>query len=161
MIEELVQSDIELFFLALPHGTAAEYAISLLDAGKKIIDLSADFRLNSPSLYKEFYGSDHPAPKGFRLLQYGSSCQSFTRFKLANVFTHCIPRVLPNQYTCATGPATQEKLIDENEIIINSIMELVEREKMLPKGFCSANEMRVQEPTVYPSIDTYPKSKSS
>jgi N-acetyl-gamma-glutamyl-phosphate reductase len=71
VLEELVQSDIELFFLALPHGTAAEYAISLLDAGKKIIDLSADFRLNSPALYKEFYGTDHPAPQWLPLAQYG------------------------------------------------------------------------------------------
>ena len=34
-IEELTQSDIELFFLALPHGTASEYATALLESGKK------------------------------------------------------------------------------------------------------------------------------
>ena len=45
-LKELCDSEIELFFLALPHGTASEYAVPLLEAGKKIIDLSADFRLN-------------------------------------------------------------------------------------------------------------------
>ena len=67
---KLVDSEIELFFLALPHGTAAEYAIPLLAAEKKIIDLSADFRLNDPATYEEFYGAKHPAP-WLPLAQYG------------------------------------------------------------------------------------------
>ena len=50
----------EIVFLALPHGVAAEYAEALLDAGAKVIDLSADFRLNDPAVYEEFYGKPHP-----------------------------------------------------------------------------------------------------
>lgn len=53
---------LDVVFLALPHGVAAEYAVALVDAGKKVIDLSADFRLGSAALYKEFYGTAHPAP---------------------------------------------------------------------------------------------------
>ncbi len=53
---------IETYFLALPHGVAAEYARPLLAAGKRVIDLSADFRLRSPAVYQEFYGHPHPAP---------------------------------------------------------------------------------------------------
>lgn len=53
---------IDLFFLALPHGVAAEYARPLVDAGKRVIDLSADFRLNDPARYQEFYGNEHPDP---------------------------------------------------------------------------------------------------
>jgi N-acetyl-gamma-glutamyl-phosphate reductase len=34
----------------------------LLDAGRIVIDLSADFRLRSAAVYKEFYAHDHPAP---------------------------------------------------------------------------------------------------
>jgi N-acetyl-gamma-glutamyl-phosphate reductase len=71
-IEELCQQkDLDIFFLALPHGTAASYAISLLQAGKKVIDLSADFRLNSPETYKEFYGEEHPAKDLLDIAQYG------------------------------------------------------------------------------------------
>ena len=59
-IEQLChQQDLDIFFLALPHGTAASYAIALLEA-EKVIDLSADFRLNSADTYKEFYGEEHP-----------------------------------------------------------------------------------------------------
>jgi N-acetyl-gamma-glutamyl-phosphate reductase len=53
----------DVVFLALPHGVAAEFAVPLLQAGKKVIDLSADFRLKSAAVYQEFYGHEHPAPK--------------------------------------------------------------------------------------------------
>jgi N-acetyl-gamma-glutamylphosphate reductase len=52
----------DLFFLAVPHGTAAPYAVALREAGKTVVDLSADFRTTDPAVYKEFYGQDHPAP---------------------------------------------------------------------------------------------------
>jgi N-acetyl-gamma-glutamyl-phosphate reductase len=52
----------DLFFLALPHGTAAPYVVALREAGKTVVDLSADFRTTDPAIYKEFYGQDHPAP---------------------------------------------------------------------------------------------------
>ncbi len=61
-VASLVASDIDLFFLALPHGVSVEYAKPLLEAGKQIIDLSADFRLDSADRYFEFYG-EHPAPE--------------------------------------------------------------------------------------------------
>jgi len=60
---EVAASEEELYFLALPHGVAAEYAKPLVAAGKRVIDLSADFRLNSVDIYKEYYGAEHPAPE--------------------------------------------------------------------------------------------------
>ena len=60
---EVAASAEELYFLALPHGVAAEYAKPLVAAGKHVIDLSADFRLNSAAIYKDYYGAEHPAPE--------------------------------------------------------------------------------------------------
>lgn len=62
-VEELIDSDVDVFFLALPHGVSAEFAVPLVNAGKTVIDLSADFRLYSASLYKEYYGHEHPCPE--------------------------------------------------------------------------------------------------
>src|SRR5436190_2978225 len=53
----------EFIFLALPHGVAAEFAVPLLQLGCKVIDLSADFRLKSAAVYKDFYAHDHTAPE--------------------------------------------------------------------------------------------------
>src|SRR5258706_2377275 len=58
----LLGKQADVVFLALPHGVAAEYAVPLLNAGCTVIDLSADFRLKSGEVYKEFYAHDHPAP---------------------------------------------------------------------------------------------------
>src|SRR6266850_4579851 len=58
---EMLASQAEVVFLALPHGVAAEYAVPLLQLGCRVIDLSADFRVKSAAVYKEFYEHDHPA----------------------------------------------------------------------------------------------------
>lgn len=59
--EKLAADDrVDLFFLALPHGVAAGYAQPFVEAGKKVIDLSADFRLTSPEVYQTYYGNKHP-----------------------------------------------------------------------------------------------------
>src|ERR1044071_4207732 len=55
----LAASDIELFFLALPHGAAATYAKALVAAGKRVIDLSADFRIANLATYQRYYGEHH------------------------------------------------------------------------------------------------------
>jgi N-acetyl-gamma-glutamyl-phosphate reductase len=58
----LAATDLPLFFLALPHGAAAEYAKALVGAGKRVIDLSADFRVTDLASYEQYYGQ-HAAPE--------------------------------------------------------------------------------------------------
>jgi N-acetyl-gamma-glutamyl-phosphate reductase len=55
----LAAGDVPLFFLALPHGAAAEYARALVGAGKRVIDLSADFRVSDLATYEKYYGKHH------------------------------------------------------------------------------------------------------
>lgn len=55
----LAKSDIDLFFLALPHGAAADFAKALVPAGKRVIDLSADFRIADLNTYEKYYGKHH------------------------------------------------------------------------------------------------------
>jgi N-acetyl-gamma-glutamyl-phosphate reductase len=68
---ELLAKQADVVFLALPHGVAAEYAVPLINAGCVVIDLSADFRLKSAEIYKEFYAHDHPAPELLKKSVYG------------------------------------------------------------------------------------------
>lgn len=64
------RDDLDVYFLALPHGVATEYAKPLIQAGKTVIDLSADFRLNSSTVYKTYYGHSHPAPELLKAAAY-------------------------------------------------------------------------------------------
>jgi N-acetyl-gamma-glutamyl-phosphate reductase len=68
---EILAKQADVIFLALPHGVAAEFAIPLLKAGCTVIDLSADFRLKSAEIYKEFYAHQHPAPDLLKKSVYG------------------------------------------------------------------------------------------
>ena len=56
---------LDVVFCALPHGTTQEVVASILDAGAngslKVIDLSADFRLEDPAVYETWYGKAHAA----------------------------------------------------------------------------------------------------
>jgi len=61
--EACAASGVEAWFLALPHGVAAEYARPLVAAGRRVLDLSADFRLSDPAVYRTHYGQEHPAPE--------------------------------------------------------------------------------------------------
>ena len=91
----------DLFFLALPHGAAAPYAIELRKAGKRVIDLSADFRLKDPALYQEFYGAPHPAPDLLPEAVYG--LPEIHRAVLKGAQFIAAPGCFPHQHYFAIG----------------------------------------------------------
>lgn len=61
----------DLLFLCLPHGHSAGQIERYRGLATRIIDLSADFRLRSPELYRHWYGSEHPTPEALRQAVYG------------------------------------------------------------------------------------------
>ena len=52
----------DVVFLCLPHAAAAQTAVAALNAGNKVIDLSADFRLKDVAVYEKWYGNKSPPP---------------------------------------------------------------------------------------------------
>jgi N-acetyl-gamma-glutamyl-phosphate reductase len=58
-------------FFATPHGTAMQMAQELVDAGVKVIDLSADFRLKDTQQFTRWYKHAHSAPALLREAVYG------------------------------------------------------------------------------------------
>ena len=61
----------DVVFLALPHTESMHVAGKLLKAGVKVIDLSADYRLKSAAVYKQWYGLKHIDPKNISKAIYG------------------------------------------------------------------------------------------
>src|SRR5262245_39855420 len=62
---------VEVVFSALPHGAFAARARRFLDAGIRVIDLSADFRLRDAAEYARRYGMPHPDPESIPRATYG------------------------------------------------------------------------------------------
>jgi N-acetyl-gamma-glutamyl-phosphate reductase len=54
---------VDAVFLALPHGVSAQMAAKALRYGVRVIDLSADLRLDTPESYEKWYGHEHPHPE--------------------------------------------------------------------------------------------------
>lgn len=74
VLEELAPQKIagraEIFFAALPHETSVDSVAALLDKKKRVVDLSADFRLHNPKDYDRWY-KGHKAPELLRGAVYG------------------------------------------------------------------------------------------
>lgn len=62
---------VDLLFLAIPHGESQKKIGEYNKLAKKIIDLSADFRLKDPSFYEKWYGAPHLAPEWLDQFTYG------------------------------------------------------------------------------------------
>ena len=119
---EVAASEEELYFLALPHGVAVEYAKPLVAAGKRVIDLSADFRLNSAALYKEYYGKDHPAPELLAAAPYVQPelermCNR-DEWKKAKLIA--CPGCYPTSILLPLAPLLKGGLVNPDGIVINS-----------------------------------------
>jgi N-acetyl-gamma-glutamyl-phosphate/LysW-gamma-L-alpha-aminoadipyl-6-phosphate reductase len=61
----------EVLFLCLPHGQSMQQIKQLKEKAERIIDLSADFRLNETALYEKYYGKTHSAPELLKEFVYG------------------------------------------------------------------------------------------
>jgi N-acetyl-gamma-glutamyl-phosphate/LysW-gamma-L-alpha-aminoadipyl-6-phosphate reductase len=62
---------VALLFLALPHGHAMERIEEFASMAKRVVDLSADFRLRDPADYAKWYGHEHPYPEWLEKFVYG------------------------------------------------------------------------------------------
>lgn len=109
----------ELAFLALPHGVAAEFAVPLCAGGCQVIDLSADFRIHDPAIYKEFYGADHPAPDLLKQSVYG--LPEWRREEIRQAKLIASPGCYPTSILLPCLPLIKEGLVQPSTIIANSM----------------------------------------
>lgn len=83
---------VDVVFLALPHTASASVAERALAAGKKVVDLSADLRLESVATYEQWYGIVHPHPE---LLPVPYALVEVFRDKLRGVDVVAVPGCYP------------------------------------------------------------------
>ena len=105
--------------LALPHGASAEIAVPLLEAGCRVIDLSADFRLRDPDTYLEYYGSEHPAPQWTSRAVYGLVEMYRNEIKDAQLVAS--PGCYPTSILLPILPLLKENMISMQDIIADSM----------------------------------------
>jgi N-acetyl-gamma-glutamyl-phosphate reductase len=117
-LEEVDLSALDVLFLALPHAAAADVAMQALEAGIRVIDLSADFRLKDASSYASWYNHVHPAPDLLDEAVYGLT--EWARESLHGARLVANPGCYPTSILLALAPLLKEGLLDGATVIADS-----------------------------------------
>jgi len=110
--------DVQLVFTALPHGAAAQSVKMALDAGKKVVDLSADFRHQDVEIYKSAYVIDHPYPELLTEAVFGLT--EFSRTDVPNTRLVANPGCYPTSTLLPLVPLLKADVLNTDRIIVDS-----------------------------------------
>ena len=105
-------------FSCLPHGVTAALVPRLLEAGLKVIDLSADYRLDSPEVYAEWYGQKHGDAARLGKVVYGLPELFREQIRQSRLVAN--PGCFPTSAILPLAPLLKAGLIAPREIIIDS-----------------------------------------
>ncbi|HBE69851.1 MAG TPA: N-acetyl-gamma-glutamyl-phosphate reductase [Planctomycetaceae bacterium] len=126
-------------FCCLPHAASAPIVSAILDAGCRVIDLSADYRLSTPSLYEHWYGEQHPDPGRLGQTPYGMP--ELFRDRLADTNLVANPGCYPTSAIVPLTPLVRENLV-ESQVIVDSKSGVsgAGRSPKLGTLYCETNE---------------------
>ena len=114
---EKLASDSELVFLAVPHKAAMAVAPDLLNAGAKVVDLSADFRLRDVAVYEKWY-APHTCPELLEQCVYGLPEYYREAVKTAKLVAN--PGCYVTSVLLPLIPLLREKLVEPEGLIADS-----------------------------------------
>ena len=139
-VELAARDDLDVFFLALPHGVASEYADQLFQAGKTVIDLSADFRIKSTAVYEQYYGQAHPAPHLLAAAPYVIPELAEDQWKSASLIA--CPGCYPTSVQLPLVPLLKQGIVKPAGIVINSYSGVSGAGRTVAEDFiyCERNE---------------------
>lgn len=102
-------------FLALPHTASAPVAADAANRGIKVVDLSADLRLDTPESYQKWYNHAHPCPE---LLPVPYGLPEFNRAKIAGAKVVAAPGCYPTTTLLGLYPLLKNGAVVEGTPII-------------------------------------------
>jgi N-acetyl-gamma-glutamyl-phosphate reductase len=108
----------ECVFCCLPHAASAEVIKDLLAAGTRVVDFSADYRLNDPAVYEKWYEHKHPDPARMAETVYGLPELYRERIKPAQLVAN--PGCYPTSAILPLAPLLRERVISADGLIIDS-----------------------------------------
>lgn len=108
----------DVVFAALPHGLSQETAAACVKAGKKFIDLGADFRLDDPAAYTAWYGCEVLYPELHKAAPYG--LPELFRADIAGAQVVGNPGCYPTSIALGLAPALRAGLVETGGIVCDS-----------------------------------------
>jgi len=114
--EDLAQLDV--VFLALPHGESQGIAPALVGGVGVLVDLSADFRLRDARAYPQWYGHDHVAPELLGQFAYG--LPELFRAELSGARLVAAPGCYPTAAALALAPLVRAGVVEATGVIVDA-----------------------------------------
>ena len=114
--EQLAACDV--VFYATPHAVAMKSVPKLFDAGVRIIDLSADFRIKDVSLWEQWYGSEHSCPALVAKAVYGLPEVNREKIKQAQLIA--VPGCYPTAIQLGFLPLLENNLVECSQLIADA-----------------------------------------
>ena len=129
----------DIIFTALPHKAAMEVVPTFLDLGKKVIDLSADYRLSDPAVYGQWY-EPHLNPANLKMAVYGLPEIRRNKIKSAKLVAN--PGCYPTSIILGLAPLLKKGMIDLSSIIADSASGVTGagRAAKVDSLYCEVNE---------------------
>ena len=115
---DAIAEEADVAFLGLPHKAAMAYVPQLLDAGLRVIDLSADYRLSDQALYEKVYETPHEDPRNLSDAVYG--IPELFRKDLPGATLVANPGCYPTAAALAIAPLLSHALVKTQRIVINA-----------------------------------------
>lgn len=129
----------DVVFLALPHKLPLEFVPQFINRGKRVIDLSADFRFKNVETYEAYY-QPHPSKEYLKKSVYGLSEVYTEQIKTAQLIGN--PGCYPTSTLLPLIPLIKKKLINPQTIIADSKSGVsgAGRSVSITTHFCEVNE---------------------
>lgn len=109
--------DVDVAFLALPHGASAEVGMALRERGVLVVDLGSDFRLDTPERYRQAYGADHPYPQTLGEWVYGLP----ELFDVTSAPAIASPGCYPTAVLLALVPLVEAGLVSPSGVVADCL----------------------------------------
>lgn len=137
---ESISKRVDAVFLALPHTRSLAPVADCLAAGKKVVDLSADYRLTDPAEYQRWYETPHPYPHLLNETVYG--LPELYRESIRKARLVASPGCYPTAAILQLAPLAANGLVDPGSIVIDakSGVSGAGRSPALPYHFPEAHE---------------------
>ncbi|PIQ86375.1 MAG: N-acetyl-gamma-glutamyl-phosphate reductase, partial [Candidatus Omnitrophica bacterium CG11_big_fil_rev_8_21_14_0_20_43_6] len=113
-----IKQDCDLIFLALPHTVSMKFVPKLLSLGKKVIDLSADYRFKNALIYEKFYKTKHRDKATLKQAIYGLPELNRAKIKTAKLLAN--PGCYPTCAILSLAPLLALNLADPDSVIIDA-----------------------------------------
>lgn len=135
----LIAAKADFVFTALPHKSAMEVVPGLLAAGKKVVDLSADYRLRDVAAYEAWY-QEHTSAQLLSEAVYG--LPEIYRDKIRQARLVANPGCYPTSVALGLAPLVREGLIDLRSLVVDSKSGASGAGRSAKTGslFCEVNE---------------------